>query len=147
MRGWCAPPGRRRRWWRGISRCPISTSWASPIQEEDTMSAFSSDLCPAWAGNRRGRRGYVLLTPAAMVLLVLVPAIGLSIDVGMMYLVQARLSGASDAAALAGARALARGTDDSTHRSTAESTANTYFYSNFPTRNFASTTLPLTNLP
>ena len=110
------------------------------------MSAFFSDPCAARAGNRRGRRGYVLLTTAAMVLLVLVPAIGLSIDVGMMYLVQSRLSAASDAAALAGARALARGSDDSTQRSNAESTANTYFYSNFPAGYFASTNLQVSNV-
>jgi Mg-chelatase subunit ChlD len=110
------------------------------------MSAFFSDPCAARAGKRRGRRGYVLLTTAAMVLLVLVPTIGLSIDVGMMYLVQARLSAASDAAALAGARALARGSDDSAQRSNAESTANTYFYSNFPAGYFASTNLQVSNV-
>jgi hypothetical protein len=56
-------------------------------------------------GKAAGAAGFVLLTTAAMVLLVLIPAIGLAVDVGMMYLVQSVLSAASDAASLAGARA------------------------------------------
>ena len=86
----------------------------------------------AWSGNRRRSRGFVLLTTAAMVALVLLPAVGLAVDAGIMYLVQSRLSAACDAASLAGARALSRGSDDSTQRSNAEATANLYFAANFP---------------
>ncbi len=62
----------------------------------------------------------MLLTAAAMVFLVLLPAIGLAIDAGMMYLVQSRLYAAVDAASLAGARALARGIDDNAQHLNAE---------------------------
>jgi Flp pilus assembly protein TadG len=103
------------------------------------MYAFCIEPGAARAGNRRGRRGFVLLAAAAMVFLLLLPAIGLSVDVGMMYLVQMRLSAASDAASLAGARALNRGSDDATQRANAEATADTYFYANFPSGYFGTT--------
>ena len=110
------------------------------------MSVFCSDAGAAQPGNQLRRRGFVLLTAAGMVLLVLLPAIGLAVDVGMMYLVQLRLSAASDAAALAGARALARGADDTAQHANAEATASTYFHANFPTGYFATTNLQVTNV-
>src|ERR1035437_3040232 len=113
---------------------------------EDTMFASCSKATAAGAGNRRARRGFVLLTTSAMVLLVLIPAIGLAIDAGMMYLVRSVLSAASDAASLAGARALARGTDDSAQRANAEATAGTYFRANFPAGYFGATNLVVTNV-
>ena len=90
--------------------------------------------------------GFVLLTTAAMVALVLLPAAGLAVDAGIMYLVQSRLSAACDAASLAGARALSRGSDDSAQRSNAEATANLYFDANFPPAFFDSTNLHVTNV-
>ena len=110
------------------------------------MYAFCIEPGAARAGNRRGRRGFVLLVAAAMVFLVLLPAIGLSVDVAMMYLVQMRLSAASDAASLAGARALNRGSDDATQRANAEATADTYFYSNFPSGYFGTSNAHVQNV-
>jgi Flp pilus assembly protein TadG len=110
------------------------------------MFASFFDGLVGHSGKRRARRGFVLLMTSAMVLLVLIPAIGLAVDAGMMYLVQSVLSAASDAAALAGARALARGTDDTAQRANAESTAATYFYSNFPPGYFGTTNLLVTNV-
>jgi Mg-chelatase subunit ChlD len=110
------------------------------------MFASCFDAARAHAGKRRARRGFVLLTAGAMVLLVLLPAIGLAVDAGMMYLVQSVLSAASDAASLAGARALARGTDDTAQRANAESTATTYFHSNFPAGYLGTTNLQVTNV-
>ena len=100
------------------------------------------------SGARSGgrRRGFVLLTTAAMVVLVLLPTIGLAVDAGMMYLVQSLLSGASDAASIAGARDLARGSDDSTQRANAVTTANTFFASNFPAGYLGATNLRVTNV-
>ena len=80
----------------------------------------------------RRQKGYVLIFGALMLLFILVPAAGLAIDVGMMYLVQSLLSAASDGAALAGARSLSRGSDDAAQRANAEATANTYVHANFP---------------
>jgi len=100
----------------------------------------------AWGGNWHGKNGFVLLTTAAMVALVLLPAVGLAVDAGIMYLVQSRLSAACDAASLAGARALSRGSDDSAQHANAEATANLYFAANFPSAFFDSTNLHVTNV-
>jgi Flp pilus assembly protein TadG len=95
---------------------------------------------------RRGRRGFVLLFAGAMLILVLLPAIGMAVDMGVMYLVQSRLSAACDAASLAGARSLSRGADDSAQHANAESTAATYFHANFPAGYFASTNVVVNNV-
>ncbi len=78
------------------------------------------------------RRGYVLIFGALTLFFILIPAAGLAVDVGMMYLVKSMLSAASDGAALAGARALSRGSDDAAQRANAEATANAYLAANFP---------------
>ena len=91
-------------------------------------------MCGLYSERRRARRqkGYVLIFGALMLFFILVPAAGLAIDVGMMYLVKSLLSAAADGAALAGARSLNRGSDDAAQRANAEATANTYLRANFP---------------
>jgi len=91
-----------------------------------------SGSCSKAHGARR-RRGSVLMYGSLLTALVIVPFMGLAIDVGLMYLVQSRLSAAADAATIAGASALSRGSDDSSQRANAVSTANNYFHANFPT--------------
>jgi Mg-chelatase subunit ChlD len=110
------------------------------------FDAACFDATPANPGRRRARRGFVLLTTSAMMLFVLLPAIGLAIDAGMIYMVQGVLSAASDAASLAGARALARGTDDTAQRANAESTAGAYFNANFPSGYLGTANLQVTNV-
>jgi Mg-chelatase subunit ChlD len=110
------------------------------------MFASCFETSPPGKSNRTRRRGYVLLTAAAMVFLVLLPAIGLSIDAGIMYLVQSRLYAAVDAASLAGARALARGIDDNAQHANAEATAATYFNANFPAGYFLISNAQVTNV-
>jgi len=78
------------------------------------------------------RKGYVLVFGTLFLALVMFPFMGMAIDVGLMYLAQSRLSAAADAATIAGAGALGRGTDDAGQRSNAQATANAYFYANFP---------------
>ena len=96
---------------------------------------------------RRGRqKGYVLIFGALMLFFILVPAAGLAIDVGMMYLVKSLLSAAADGAALAGARALDRGSDDAQQRANAEATANTYLQANFPSGYMWSSNLQVTSV-
>lgn len=107
------------------------------------MSVCCSDF------RRRGkqrRKGYILIFGALMLFFVLIPAAGLAIDVGMMYLVQSLLSAASDGAALAGARALSRGSDDAAQRANAEATANSYLRSNFPAGYMWSTNLQVSSV-
>ncbi|MGD0778561.1 MAG: VWA domain-containing protein [Candidatus Solibacter sp.] len=101
------------------------------------------------AGARRGgkrRRGFVLLTTAAMVLLVLLPTIGLAVDVGIMYLVQTVLSAACDAASLAGAQDLSRGSNSPAQLQNAQTTANTFFNSNFPSGYFGAANLQVASV-
>lgn len=96
-------------------------------------------------GRRRLRqRGFAVIVSAMMLLLIILPAAGLAVDVGLLYLVQARLSAAADAASLAGARALNRGSDDSTQRLNAQTVAQTYFNANFPPDYFFSSNLQVT---
>lgn len=106
-------------------------------------------MCGSCSDFRRGvrrQKGYVLILGALMLLFVLVPAAGLAIDVGLMYLVQSLLSASSDGAALAGARSLNRGTDDAAQRANAEATANTYLHANFPTGYMWSTNLQVSSV-
>lgn len=91
-----------------------------------------SGSCSKPAG-RRGRKGYLLVYGTLFLALVVIPFMGLAIDVGMMYMAQTRLSAAADAATIAGASALARGSDDASQRANAVNTANAYFHANFPT--------------
>jgi len=95
---------------------------------------------------QRGRRsGFILVLGVLMIASLLLPAAGLAIDVGMMYLVETLLSAAADAATLAGARALSRGSDDASQRANAESTANAYFHANFPNGYLWTNNLQLTS--
>ncbi len=58
--------------------------------------------------------------------------LGLATDVSIMYFMQARLSQAVDAASLAGARSLARGSTTDQQATNAMLVANNYFKANFP---------------
>ncbi|HTS25483.1 MAG TPA: vWA domain-containing protein [Bryobacteraceae bacterium] len=81
-----------------------------------------------------------------MIAFVVLPFTGLAIDVGLMYLAQSRLLAAADAAAIAGASALSRGSDDSSQRANAVTTANAYFYANFPSGYLESTNLQVNSV-
>jgi Mg-chelatase subunit ChlD len=91
------------------------------------MSGSFFDLRPA-----RKRNGYVMVFGTLMIGLILIPAMGLAIDVGLMYTVEAVMSAAADAAAVAGARDLARGSNSQTQLTNAQNTATAYFNANFP---------------
>lgn len=79
----------------------------------------------------RKDRGFVLLLTVLTMLAVL-PIIGMAVDIGMVFLIQTRLSAAIDAAALAGARSFNRGLDLATQTTNAQATALKYFRANFP---------------
>jgi Mg-chelatase subunit ChlD len=107
------------------------------------MSACCNKSSPRRA---KKQKGYILVMGALILFFILVPAAGLAIDVGLMYLVQTLLSAASDGAALAGARALSRGSNDAAQSANAEATANTYFRANFPTAYMWSSNLHVTSV-
>ncbi len=78
-----------------------------------------------------------------MVAVVMLPLVGLAIDGSVLYLIQARLSAAVDAAALAGARSLSVGLDLTSQTASATATAQNYFNANFPTGYWNTTNLSL----
>ena len=83
----------------------------------------------------------VILTTLSM--FVIVPMVGLGIDVSTLYIVRAKLFEAADAAALAGARALSQGPDSNTQKSNAQTVATRYFNANFPSGFWGATNITL----
>lgn len=67
-----------------------------------------------------------------MVGVVLLPLVGLAIDGSVLYLLQAKLSAAVDAASLAAARSLSVGLDLTSQTASATATAQSFFSANFP---------------
>ena len=90
-------------------------------------------------GSKRRSKGYAIIT-TALAATVLFPLVGLAIDVGILYVVRAQLWLASDAAAMAGARALGSATDTPTQTANAQAAATTYFNANWPSHYWGSTT-------
>jgi len=66
----------------------------------------------------------------------IIPMTGLMVDVGVLYVVRARLQSSVDGAALAAARALNLGQTTASQATSAKQNAVNWFYSNFPTGNW-----------
>lgn len=81
---------------------------------------------------QKSERGAALLLFTLMLVIVVLPMIGLSIDGGVAYFAHARLTAAADAAALAGARSLNVGADLPSQIGNATNIAQQYFNANFP---------------
>ncbi len=101
---------------------------------------MQSKLKRANSTTSRPKRRGVILVFTALALLALIGLVGLAVDMGVAYFLQARLSQAADAAALAGARSLSRGADLSTQASNAQAVATRYFNANFPSGFWGCTT-------
>jgi hypothetical protein len=80
---------------------------------------------------RPAERGIAVFV-MCFILMISVPVIGLVIDVTFLYIDKARLQGSVDGAALAGAKALARGSDDPTQQVSAKQAAANYVFLNYP---------------
>lgn len=83
-------------------------------------------------GSERGTALFV--GTAAMV--VIIPFIGLAIDVGYLYVVRTTLQSAVDGASLAAARALSLGLSTAAQETSAKNNAVNWFYANFPNNYF-----------
>lgn len=81
---------------------------------------------------RRCGQGGITMLLFGFSLMVLVPMVGLAVDVSLMHMAQTKLTAAADASALAGARALSRGADHTAQEQAATDTAVSYFHKNFP---------------
>src|SRR5258705_7824866 len=109
-----------------ILRCPGSfRAWRRIrtrfFREYWSLKNMSAPVVP----NPRRKGIAVILTTLSM--FVIVPMVGLGIDVSTLYIVRAKLFEAADAAALAGARALSQGPDSNTQKSNAQAVAVRYF--------------------
>jgi Flp pilus assembly protein TadG len=80
---------------------------------------------------KRVQAGQVIVL-VVLALAVLVGAAGLALDVGMAYLVRAKLNAALDAAALAAARAVSQGATEDEQRASAVRAAHDFFDANYP---------------
>lgn len=81
---------------------------------------------------RGGERGFVLFLYTLMMLFMIIPMVGLAIDVGIVYTIKAKLQAAVDGASLGAVRSLNRGQDIASQQVSANDTANRYYHANFP---------------
>ncbi|MEO8098640.1 MAG: pilus assembly protein TadG-related protein [Acidobacteriota bacterium] len=87
---------------------------------------------------RLRERGVALLVGTAS-LLIIIPMVGLAVDVGYLYAVKARLQASVDGAALAAARSLNLGSSTAAQAASAQQNAVNWFYANFPSQNWGTT--------
>jgi Flp pilus assembly protein TadG len=87
---------------------------------------------------RRNReKGASLFVAIAALVWVVIPMLGLVVDLGILYSAKARLQAAVDGAALAAARALNLGQTTAAQATSAQQNAVNWFYANFPNGNWA----------
>ena len=87
--------------------------------------------------HRNGEKGASLFVTVAALVWIVIPMLGLFVDLGILYSVKARLQAAVDGAALAAARALNLGQTTSAQAVSAQQNAVNWFYANFPNGNWA----------
>jgi Flp pilus assembly protein TadG len=98
--------------------------------------------------DRSRRQRGVSLILGILSLLFIIPMVGLTVDVGLMYAIKARLQASVDGAALAAARALSLGQNTTVQAASAQQNAVNWFYANFPSGNWATsgTVMATTNV-
>src|ERR1700683_807192 len=84
-------------------------------------------------------KGVSLFLAIAALVWVVIPMLGLVVDVGILYSAKARLQAAVDGAALAAARALNLGQTTAEQATAAQQNAVNWFYANFPPGNWSTT--------
>ncbi len=83
-------------------------------------------------GKRKSRQSGTALIVGTCSMILVVPMIGLAVDVGMIYALKAQLQASVDGASLAAARALSLSASTASQVTDAQDNANNWFYSNFP---------------
>jgi Flp pilus assembly protein TadG len=81
-------------------------------------------------------KGASLFVAIAALVWIIIPMLGLVVDLGILYSAKARLQAAVDGAALAAARALNLGETTAAQATSAQQNAVNWFYANFPTGNW-----------
>jgi Flp pilus assembly protein TadG len=89
--------------------------------------------------NYRSREKGASLILGIISLVMIIPMLGLSVDVGILYASKARLQSAVDGASLAAARALNLGETVAEQTTNAQQNAVNWFYANYPPGNWATT--------
>jgi len=87
--------------------------------------------------HRNSEKGASLFIAVAGLVWIVLPMLGLFIDVGILYSAKARLQAAVDGASLAAARALNLGQSTAEQAASAQQNAVNWFYANFPNGNWA----------
>lgn len=87
---------------------------------------------------KQSQRGITMYL-GVLSLALIVPVVGLVVDVGILYSAKSRLQAAVDGASLAAARALNLGQTTAAQASTAQQNAVNWFYANFPSGNWSTT--------
>lgn len=82
--------------------------------------------------NRKRQKGISLVVTIAGLVWVIMPMLGLVVDLGILYSAKSRLQAAVDGAALAAARALTLGSTTAAQALSAQQNAVNWFYANFP---------------
>src|ERR1700686_1723357 len=86
---------------------------------------------------RKNQRGMAIFFYASLLIFV-IACVGLSVDVGTIYMIRARLVSAVDGAALAAGRSVNLADSVATATTNATNTANQFFAANFPAGYFNS---------
>src|SRR6202453_4759539 len=86
---------------------------------------------------RHREKGAALFVAIAAMVWVIIPMLGLVVDLGILYSAKARLQAAVDGAALAAARALNLGQTTAAQALSAQQNAVNWFYANFPPGNWS----------
>jgi Flp pilus assembly protein TadG len=80
--------------------------------------------------DKNKQKGFVLLFSGLMLTFIVIPTVGLAIDVGVIYAIKAKLQTAVDGAALSAARGLSRGLSLDSQEAAAAATAQRFFSAN-----------------
>jgi Flp pilus assembly protein TadG len=78
----------------------------------------------------RRRKGVVMVMFTMMMLFIILPAVGLAVDAGVMFAIKGKMQSAADGAALSAARSLNRGQTFAAQQSAAEATAKKFYHIN-----------------
>jgi len=87
--------------------------------------------------HKNREKGATLFVAIAALVWIIIPMMGLVVDLGILYSAKARLQAAVDGASLAAARALNLGQTTAAQATSAQQNAVNWFYANFPNGNWA----------
>jgi Flp pilus assembly protein TadG len=76
---------------------------------------------------KRKRKGVVMIMFTMMMLFIILPAVGLAVDAGVMFAIKAKMQSAADGAGLAAARSLSRGMTFESQQASAAATAKKFY--------------------